>query len=346
MIYDFVFNIWNITQELALWLWIGCAVAGGMHAFLPGNFIHRHFGKSRFSDIFKATLLGVPLPLCSCGVIPAAIGLKKDGASDAAAVGFLVSTPQTGVDSIAVSAAFLGLPFALFKVASATATGVIAGVIVWLTGNKNGHMNPPPVEHSRHQEGLRKKIDIAWRFAINDLLAGFAMWVVGGILVSAAISTLVPPGQLADNPLATGLSGILLMLLIALPMYVCATGSVPVAAALVAAGMPTGAALVFLMAGPATNAASLGAIFKTFGGRVTAIYVSVIAVGSVLCALLFESFFGGLINQQEILHKKHAFIHQIAAVALLAFFLYLAVKRIHKRFFPAEEETEESCCCS
>ncbi|MDT8391201.1 MAG: permease [Lentisphaeria bacterium] len=348
--YDFILNMWHITQELALWLLIGCAVAGVMHAFLPANFIHRHFGKPGLGNIVKASLLGVPLPLCSCGVIPAAIGLKKDGASDAAAVGFLVSTPQTGVDSIAVSGAFLGWPFALFKVLSALVTGVIAGVVVLLTGRPRVET----AETKRREEppasgGFWRKLYEAGDFALNDLLAGFAVWVFVGIVISAAITTALPAGYLADSAIATGLTGILLMLVISLPMYVCATGSVPVAAALVAAGMPTGAALVFLMAGPATNAATLGAVLKAFGKRVTTIYVSVIAIGSVICGLLYETVFGDLRATRDMVHDGHSALHVISGLFLIGFFIFLLGKNLHRRVTPALEDTgsaRSSGCCS
>ena len=126
-------NIWHVLQELGPWLLFGALVAGLLHVFMPPNFVRKHLGKGTFRNVIKASLLGVPMPLCSCGVIPAAIGLKKDGASNGAATGFLISTPQTGVDSITVSAVFLGIPFACFKVVSAFITGIVGGALVNIT---------------------------------------------------------------------------------------------------------------------------------------------------------------------------------------------------------------------
>lgn len=345
MIYEFFVNMWHITQELAVWLLLGCAVAGIMHAFLPANFIHNHFGKPGVGNIVKASLLGVPLPLCSCEVIPAAIGLKKDGASDASVISFLVSTPQTGVDSIAVSAAFLGWPFAVFKIFSALVTGIIAGVVVLLTGHTAVEKRDSKEESVSPPQGVTAKLREAVSFALNDLLAGFATWVFVGIVISALITTVLPQGALADSTIATGITGILLMLVISLPLYVCATGSVPVAAALVAAGMPTGAALVFLMAGPATNAATLGTVFKELGFRLTAIYVGVIAVVSVICGILYETFLGGLVPPKDMAHNGHNPLSVIAAVFLVAFFLFLSGKKIHQRFTSAPEDSG-ACCHS
>lgn len=335
---EFLNNMWHTTQEMAAWLLVGCAVAGIMHVFLPENFVRRHLGRAGWKNIVKATILGVPLPLCSCGVIPATLGLKKDGASDAASVGFLVSTPQTGVDSIAVSAAFLGLPFALFKVFSAFVTGIVAGGLVQLTDRNPPSEHHEPENGGRPPKGFLGKVAEGTHFALDELLAGFAIWVAIGIAVSALISTFVAPGALADSPLATGVSGILIMLLASLPLYVCATGSVPVAAALVSAGMPTGAALVFLMAGPATNAATLGAVLKFFGRRVTFIYVSVIAVGSVLLGILYQQIWGDLHAADSGLHEMHSWPHRIAALFLIAFMGHLVVRRVFKR------KSSPACC--
>ncbi len=119
MLLTYLENAWDVTLELAPWLLLGVVIAGILHVFMPQDFVRTHLGHSRFSHVVKACLFGVPMPLCSCGVIPAAAGLKKEGASNGATVGFLISTPQTGVDSFAVSAALLGWPFALVKVVAA-----------------------------------------------------------------------------------------------------------------------------------------------------------------------------------------------------------------------------------
>lgn len=344
MFIDFVLNIWHVTQELALWLLLGCAIAGILHVFLPPDYVRRHLGRGSWGNVVKATLLGVPLPLCSCGVVPAAIGLRKDGASDASAVGFLVSTPQTGVDSIVVSAAFLGWPFALFKVASAFVTGVIAGGVVHLTEGQPKDELTPPVSSQQAAGCLPSKIREAARFAVSDLLAGFIFWVILGILVSALITTLMPPGALSDTVLSNSVAGVLLMLFVSLPLYVCATGSVPVAAALVGAGMPTGAALVFLMAGPATNAATLGAVFKQFGTRVTSIYVAVIAIGSVGLGLLYEVISLPLYSSVSAGHGSHSLLHQSAAVVLLVLATWILYQRLKSRWTQTKVGT--SCCSS
>ncbi len=270
--------------ELSPWFLLGMAVAGLLHGLLPRNFIKRQL-RGRFA-VVKAVALGVPLPLCSCGVIPAGLGLKRDGASNGASLGFLISTPQTGVDSILVSATFLGWPFALFKVFAAAATGLIGGIIA----DRLPDDDPPDRDlgaveaaNEEQERGLRAMVEHA-----HDLLASIWRWLVFGVVVSALINTFLPVGTLevfADaGPLWAGF----MILLISLPLYVCATASVPIAAALVANGMPVGAALVFLMAGPATNVATIGAIYRGFGGRQLFSYLFVLIVGSLGFGLLFD----------------------------------------------------------
>ena len=298
LVFSFLGLAWGVASELTPWLLLGLLVAGLLHVLLPRDFVRRHLGRPGLVSTLKAAAL-VPLPLCSCGVIPATVGLKKDGASDGACTAFLISTPQTGVDSITVSAAFLGWPFALYKVISALLTGLLGGWIVDLTTPRMAAAVPAaaaaglPLEPVADTLTLRPRRSLAatlrdfWEFTALELMGSIWRWVFLGILVSAAISLFFPVGSFQNQPWLNGPAGLLLMLVISLPMYVCATGSVPIAAALVAAGFPPGAALVFLMAGPASNAATIGAIWRTFGRRVTLIYLGVLSVTSLLLGWMF-----------------------------------------------------------
>lgn len=284
----FAMEVWATLLELSPWLLLGAAVAGVLHVLLPHDFVRRHL--SGRGGVIKAVTMGVPLPLCSCGVIPAGLGLKKDGASDAASMGFIISTPQTGVDSVLVSQAFLGWPFALFKLVSAFVTGIIGG---WLTQSMGGPRKSmtdaeADAEAAHEHRGFMGLLEHA-----NDLLQSIWGWLVVGVLVSAVISLWVPPAVFLGLTQMGGLVTMLAVLLISLPMYVCATASVPIAAALVAGGMPTGAALVFLMAGPATNVATIGAVHRGFGSRVLSIYLGTIIVGSVGLGLAFDHILPG-----------------------------------------------------
>lgn len=288
MLIEYLRNTWEISASLAPWLLLGLVAAGLLHVFLPEGFIRRHLGTRGWGSTLKAVFLGVPVPLCSCGVIPTAIGLRKDGASNGAAVGFLISTPQTGVDSIAVAAAFLGWPFALFKVLAAFVTGILGG---WLTDlsvpEKEPEPEPVPGLASATEGQSKHWLRDTFAFAFDDLLYMIWKWILVGVLVSAAITTWIPADAFADQAWATGLIGMVGILLISTPLYVCATSSVPIAAALVHAGLPSGAALVFLMAGPASNVATIGAVYRAFGKKVLGIYLAVITLGSLAFGYLF-----------------------------------------------------------
>jgi hypothetical protein len=279
------YHVWIVTVQLAPWFLGGLLVAGLLHVLLPDKFVARHLGRSGLGSVIKASVLGVPLPLCSCGVIPTALGLKKDGASDGAAVGFLISTPQTGVDSIFVSAALLGWPFALFKVGSALVTGLVGGTLTFLTDRKVSE-----VDSGIGAEGNSR--DSAWKrffdYTLDDLFAMVWGWLVVGIFVSAAITTWLPEDAFSGTLLGGGFLSLLFVLVVSLPLYVCATSSVPIVAALVTSGMPLGGALVFLMAGPASNVATVGAVYRGFGKRVLGIYLATITVGSLGFGYLFD----------------------------------------------------------
>lgn len=322
---SFLSSLWQVLLELAPWLLFGSIIAGVLHVILPTNFIRRHL-RGRWG-VLKAILVGVPMPLCSCGVIPTGLGLKKQGATDGATVGFLISTPQTGVDSILVSASFLGLPFALFKVFSAALTGLAGGLITDLAGSPTHSTNTSKHEHNHghghnhshghaHDHGHKHSHDHddhqncghshdhghshdlladeaprTWKSGAHhalELLQTIWGWLLFGVILSALMGAYLPEGSLSYFASYGGVLAMLAVLAISLPMYVCATASVPIAAALVAGGMPTGAALVFLMAGPATNVATIGALYRALGTRNTVIYLSTIIVGSIALGMGFD----------------------------------------------------------
>lgn len=305
-------DILNIWLELSPWLLLGAAAAGLLHVLVPASWMQRHL--SGRMGVLKAVLVGVPLPLCSCGVIPVGLGLRKSGASHGAAVGFLISTPQTGIDSILVSASFLGWPFAFLKVIVALVTGLLGGFVADLPAKSESSDNtsseplPQIQQRKRWQEFLEHS---------SMLIQSIWGWLVIGVLVSAGISWLVPEQSLADIPALSGFSALLVTLVISLPLYICATASVPIAAALVAGGLPPGAALVFLMAGPATNVATLGAVYRALGGRTLLVYLTSIVSGSLLAGLAF--------NQLLVINVTHLHAHdhltgwwRIASAVILA----------------------------
>ena len=227
---------WDVLLELAPWLLLGSAVAGLLHGLVPPGLIQRAMRGP--GGVVRAVLLGIPLPLCSCGVSPAGIGLQRSGASRGASVGFLIATPQTGVDSVMVAAGFLGWPFALYKVAAALITGVTGGLLVEaIDPGEETREDEAPAHADRSLRGmLAHGIDV-----IRMIWA-----ILFGVVVSAALTVFLPAGGLETFVGSSAIVGILVVLMASVPLYVCATASVPIAATLVAAGLPTGAALVFL----------------------------------------------------------------------------------------------------
>lgn len=291
MLTTFPVELWRILLELAPSLLVGLLIAGLIHAFVPPGVIRRGLSRPDWRSVVRASVVGVPLPLCSCGVIPTALGLRREGASQGAATSFMISTPQTGVDSILVTAAFLGWPFALFKVIAAFVTGVIGGVLVNRAVPETPAMSasdPSNVDADQCPRGIIARIAEAVRYAVVDLLGAIHLWLVIGVLAAALVTTVTPPDFFAGQDWSNGLLGMLVMLAIALPLYVCTTASVPIAASLIAAGLPAGSALVFLMAGPATNLATIGAVYRTLGGAVLSIYLGTVVVMSLGFGLLFD----------------------------------------------------------
>ncbi len=324
---------WEVLIELAPWLLFGTLLAALLHVLLPKNLVRRQL--SGYGGTLKAVVLGVPLPLCSCGVIPAGIGLRRTGASSGSAMGFLISTPQTGVDSILVSASFLGWPFALFKVAAAAVTGVAGGW--WVEAMKD---EVPADETDAADDdgedhagtGGRAVRTISEMVAhSNELLQSIWRWLAVGVLVSAAIEVLLPQQAWLDLAALGTLGAATAALVVSLPLYVCATASVPIAAALVGNGLPLGAALVFLMAGPATNVATVGAVYRAFGRKATAAYLATVIFGSIAFALLFEWLIGGTTLGGLGTHEHGDGWWAVAsAVLLVALFAWFAAQEFRR----------------
>jgi uncharacterized membrane protein YraQ (UPF0718 family)/copper chaperone CopZ len=282
--------LYNILQEsLNLWLAVapylllGMFIAGVLHAFLGEHFIGRHLGDGGFISILKATLFGIPLPLCSCGVIPVAASLKKEGASKSAVLSFLVSTPTTGVDSILATYSLMGPLFALFRPLAAFVSGIAIGGFNRLfqpeTEKTGGHLHPPIPS--------RFKVKEVFRYGFIELAEDIGKWVLLGVVAGGFLTVAIPDG-LFSRYLAVPFLDFFIMLVLAIPLYVCATGSIPIAAALIGKGFSPGAALIFLIAGPATNTVTLSFVYSKLGRRAFAIYLTSIAVVSILSGWLFN----------------------------------------------------------
>lgn len=330
----FPLELWAIMLELAPSLLIGLLIAGLIHAYVPPHLIRRGLSRPDLGSVVRASLVGVPLPLCSCGVIPTALGLRREGASPGAATSFMISTPQTGVDSILVTASFLGWPFAIFKLVAAFITGVVGGVLANKVEPGDPEGDPAqPISLNGDDDRPRglARITEAVRYAIVDLLGAINTWLIIGVIAAALVTTLTPPDFFAGQPWADGLLGMLVMLAIALPLYVCTTASVPIAASLILAGLPAGSAMVFLMAGPATNLATIGAVLRTLGARVLSVYLGTVIVMSLAFGLLFDQLLSSVPVQQMAHEHQAGWLSTASALLLLALMATLAWRQHRAR---------------
>ena len=280
-------EVLSLINEMSPYLLLGFFFAGVMHAFIPGMVYNRYLGGKGFKSVFYGALFGIPLPLCSCGVLPTAMSLRKQGASKGATASFLISTPETGVDSIIATYSVLGLPFAVIRPVAAFCNAIMGGWLINKFGDKDEVV---PVDASAktccchhkqeetHHEGFLGKMREALRFGFVEMIEDIGKWLVIGLVIAGLITVFVPDEFFALFRGNTQLS-MLLVLCIAIPMYICATGSIPIAVALMMKGLTPGAALVLLMAGPACNMASILVINKTLGRKSLVLYlVSIISM--------------------------------------------------------------------
>ena len=299
---------WGLLVESSIYILLGLVVSGLLRVFLNPGAVATHLGRGRYMSVFKAALLGIPLPLCSCGVLPAAASLKKQGANNGATTAFLISTPESGVDSISITYALLDPIMTVVRPVAAFSTAFVAGIAENLFGEKvgEGPVEPPdlrcpvdgccdgvgcpPEEHARHHT-FGEKLKAGLKFAVGDVWADLAGWFFVGLILAGAIAAFFPE-EWMTRFLGGGLTSMLLMLALGIPMYICATASTPIAAALIVKGVSPGAALVFLMAGPATNIASLTVLTGILGKRATGIYLAAIAVSCVFFGLATDWFYG------------------------------------------------------
>ena len=277
-------GFWLVLSEMAPYLLFGFFVAGALSELISARLVERHLGGRGFWPVLKAAAFGVPMPLCSCGVIPVAASLRRHGASRGATTAFLIATPQDGVDSIMVTLSLLGPVFAVFRPIAALVSGLIGGTLV-AAGSDNGETRPPAADKARAgrvPEVHSSRLYRLFAYGFGALPRDIGKPLLVGLAIAALISALVPPDLLGPY-LGGGIVAMLVMMLLGIPVYVCATASVPIAAALVFKGLSPGAALVFLMTGPATNAATITTVWKVMGRRAALIYLGTVA-GTALAA--------------------------------------------------------------
>lgn len=344
MVLNILLQSWNILLESSVFIIFGLLVSGLLRVFLNPGVVSRHLGHGRFKSVFKASLMGVPIPLCSCGVLPAAAALKKQGANNGAVTSFLISTPESGVDSIAITYALMDPIMTVVRPVAAFVTAFTAGIAENLLGNPDTSQpvvpdltcpvdgccdgqNCRPEVHRNHHS-LTEKINAGFRFAFTDVWGDLAVWFLFGLLLSGIITVMIPD-SVFSRYMGGGLGAMLIMLGVGIPIYICATASTPIAASLILQGVSPGAALVFLMTGPATNITSLTVLVRVLGKRATAIYLSAIAICAVGFGLLVDLIYRSLgISAQAVVGQAAEAIPYGLELAGAILILLLSIKPV------------------
>lgn len=342
----------GIVNEMSPYLLLGFLLAGIMHAFIPDGWYTRFLSGNTMRSVVNAAIFGVPLPLCSCGVIPTAMSLRREGASKGAVVSFLIATPQTGVDSIFATYSLMGLPFAVVRPIAALFTAIIGGTFVNFSGEETEDTvstDSSRVYSEQQHLSFADRCLEALKFGFIEMMEDIGKWLVVGLIVAGLITALVPDEFFAIFKDNTSLS-MLLVLAISVPMYICATGSIPIAVALMMKGLTPGAALVMLMAGPACNVASILVINKVLGKKTLLLYLAAIIGGSVLFGfgidhlLPREWFTEHLSNTLACCHDVVGWFEWLCTGILVLLLLNVLRMRLqHKHTCSCHHD--HACCC-
>ena len=347
-LYSFGVALLDLSNAMAPYILFGLIFAGFLHEMVPDTIVKNHLGKDSIGSVVKATLFGVPLPVCSCGVIPLAAGIKKSGASSGATLSFLISTPITGVDSILATYGMFGWVFTIYRIFSSMIISIVAGVFTNIYAKEPTNKQESPEQSCESgsccsSEGgccIGSKqgnvVTRALTYAFGTLLKDIASPLLVGLVVGALITAAVPK-NLSEILVAYNWLSYIIVILIAVPMYVCATASLPIAAGLILSGVSPGAAFVFLSAGPATNTVTIGVVKKMLGGRTLFIYLATIIIGSTLFGfgldyLLRDVSVSELVNIEE----EFGVLAWLSTTVLWGFVVYYIIK---SRF------VHESSCC-
>ena len=375
MITGLLNEIYVMFLELAPYMLLGLAFVGILHLFITKDMVSKYVGKKDIWSIFKASLFGVPLPLCSCGVIPTAVFLKKNGASKGSTVSFLISTPQTGIDSMIATYGMMGWLFAIFRPIAAFVMGIIGGTVTHFLEKKDEAVLSSKKKIIEIQQytakaqsaddscddscsdscapgdevkvkGFVNKIKRIWNYAFVEFLDDISKQFIIGVIISGFIAFFLPAQLMSDLNINSGLLGMLVVIAFGIPMYVCATASIPIAVALMLKGFSPGVAFVFLAVGPATNAASLSILGKVLGKKVSIIYVASIAITAIIMGYILDYLFlffdADPVRMMGHDHGSDFITEEIKLVLGALFFLMLAGSMYRKyfaKYFGTKKET-------
>lgn len=364
--------LWQLSIAMAPYILFGLLFAGILHEIVPDSIVTKHLGKDNVSSVVKSTVFGIPLPVCSCGVIPLATSIKKSGASKGATLSFLISTPITGVDSIIATYGIFGWIFTLYRAITSMIIAMAAGILTNIFDKEEEIIKPafsaakpqssttfsmysPKTEESCNtgegsccsaDNSTDKKFSFvaAMKYAFITLLGDIAKPLFWGLLLGALITVAIPD-NLAEFLKTYAWLSYLIVIAIAVPMYVCATASLPIAAGLMLSGVSAGAAFVFLSAGPATNTVTLGVVKKMLGSKSLVIYLGSIVIGSILFGLGLDYIFDASnIDPSSLIHMEEegGIIDTLSSIILWGLVLWYMVKP----YFKKKDSCEGGSCCS
>lgn len=331
-----LYSFLAIVNEMSPFILLGFFIAGLLHVFVSDRVMSRHLSGPGWKPVVKAALFGIPLPLCSCGVLPAAVSLRRNGASRGAVTSFLIATPQTGVDSIAATYSLLGLPFAIIRPVAALVGSVVGGWSVSRALPEKvkdcGSACDVAVPAEEPREGFFRRLGEALRYGFVDMVSSVGKWLVIGLVVAALITVFVPDSlfvSLSRYPLLA----MLVVVAVAVPMYICATGSIPIALSLMMKGLSPGIAFVLLMAGPAANFASIIILSRVQGRKATAIYVASVVVTAIAFGLLIDLMLpsgwfvprAGAAVMSDACHTQFGIFESICSAVLVLLLVYAAI---------------------
>ena len=369
-IQDSLAAAWFVFLESSPYMLFGFFIAGLMYVFIKPEKVARYFGGRGARPVVLSALAGIPIPLCSCGVIPAAAGLKKQGASRGATLSFLISTPETGMDSIPITYALIDPLMTIVRPIAAFFTAVVAGFSENLLGHRDDDQKDAvpavaaaptsspglpsnPQTEANPDQPLSSRVKNGLQYAFGELLGDIGPWFIFGVLLAGFIIALVPD-DLIGGYLGNPLLAMAAMLVAGIPMYVCATSSTPIAAALILKGLNPGAALVFLLVGPATNVATLSMVSGMLGKRSVAIYLAAIVVCSFAMGLLVDFLYVTFQIQPmavagqaaELLPEWIKFGSAIVLMVLLGRIFWPARKTPDQADAQASGSCSKTCCSS
>lgn len=346
---DILKAIYLLFLEMAPYIMLGLLFVAILNIFFNKDMIAKQIGKNNISSIVKASLFGIPLPLCSCGVVPSTIYLAKNGASKGSVISFLISTPQTGIDSIIATYGMLGTIFAIFRPIAAFIMGILGGsVIKFFDKNKNiinnKSINIRNENKVSSEKSLKDKVFSTLKYSFVDFVDDISTQFLLGLIIAGIISYLIPINFFSNTGISSGILGMLLMIAVGIPMYVCATASIPIALTLMNIGFSPGVAFVFLVVGPATNAASLAILTKVLGKKTITIYLLTIAIMAIVFGYILDGIFF-LIGNPNILvshiHHQHneLSIFQILISSIFGILLISSFyRKLKPKFFKSDKE--------